>query len=171
MIAKRFGIIAVLLISLSLAGCVKNPETGEPEPDYPTIANVTQSASQSLSFELLKYLHANKPDEVNQVYEEFVTGIVIIQRYADGDITAGETVTSVVDIFQTIQERFDIPDSPITAFVTGTVASIAGALNMVLTEIPENAALILTAVGNGLNDGLMDYTAWASAQAGIGVMP
>lgn len=168
---KRLSIIAVLLISLALGACVKNPNTGEPEPDFPVIAGITQATSQSLAFELLKYLHEEKPDEVNQVFAEFVTGITVIQRYADGDVTAGETITSVVDIFQTIQERFDIPDSPITAFVTGTVASIAGALNMVLTEIPENAALILTAVGNGLNDGLMDYTAWASAQAGTGVMP
>lgn len=168
---KRLSIIAVLLISVSLTGCVKNPQTGENEPDFDTIARITQATSQSLAFELLKYLDTNKPGEVNQVYEEFVTGIVIIQRYADGDVTAGETITSVVDIFQTIQARFDIPDSPITAFVTGTVASIAGALNMVLTEIPENAALILTAVGNGLNAGLEDYVAWASAQAGTGVMP
>ena len=168
---KRLSIIAVLFVFLFTAGCVKNPDTGEPEPDFDTIAGITQATSQSLVFELLKYLHEEKPDEVNQVFAEFVTGITIIQRYADGDVTAGETITSVVDIFQTIQERFDIPDSPITAFVTGTVASIAGALNMVLTEIPENAALILTAVGNGLNDGLMDYTAWASAQAGTGVMP
>lgn len=168
---KRLSIITVLLISLTLGACVKNPNTGEPEPDFDTIAGITQATSQSLAFELLKYLHDEKPGEVNQVFAEFVTGITVIQRYADGDVTAGETITSVVDIFQTIQERFDIPDSPITAFVTGTVASIAGALNMVLTEIPENAALILTAVGNGLNDGLMDYTAWASAQAGTGVMP
>ena len=170
MIAKRLGIIAVLLISLSLGGCVKNPDTGEPEPDYPTIASATQAASQSLSFELLKYLHAEKPGEVDQVYSEFVTGITIIQRYADGDITAGETVTSVIEIFQRLQVRFDIPDSPITAFVTGTVAAIAGALNMVLMTVPENATLILTAVGNGLNAGLTDYTAWASAQT-AGVMP
>lgn len=170
MIAKRLGIIAVLLISFSLAGCVKNPDTGEPEPDYPTIANVTQSASQSLSFELLKYLHTEKPGEVRQVYAEFVTGITIIQRYADGDIAAGETVTSVVEIFQRLQARFDIPDSPITAFVTGTVASIAGALNMVLAEVPDNATLILTAVGNGLNDGLAQYVAWSAAEA-EGVMP
>lgn len=168
---KRLSIIAVFLISLGLAGCVKNPQTGENEPDFDTIAGITQATSQSLVFELLKYLHDEKPGEVNQVYEEFVTGIVIIQRYADGDVTAGETITSVVDIFQTIQARFDIPDSPITAFVTGTVASIAGALNMVLTEIPENAALILTAVGNGLNAGLEDHVAWASAQAGTEVMP
>ena len=168
---KRLSIIALLLISLALGSCVKNPDTGEPEPDFDTIAGITQATSQSLAFELLKYLHEEKPDEVNQVYEEFVTGITIIQRYADGDVTAGETITSVVDIFQRIQARFDIPDSPITAFITGTVASIAGALNMVLAEVPENATLILTAVGNGLNDGLMDYTAWASAQTEGTVMP
>ena len=168
---KRLSIIAVLLISLALGACVKNPNTGEPEPDFDTIAGITQATSQSLAFELLKYLHEEKPDEVNQVFAEFVTGITVIQRYADGDVTAGETITSVVDIFQTIQERFDIPDSPITAFVTGTVASIAGALNMVLAEIPENATLILTAVGNGLNDGLTDFTAWQASQVVTGVQP
>ena len=168
---KRLSIIAVLLISLTLGSCVKNPNTGEPEPDFPVIAGITQATSQSLAFELLKYLHEEKPDEVNQVFAEFVTGITVIQRYADGDVTAGETITSVVDIFQTIQERFDIPDSPITAFVTGTVASIAGALNMVLAEIPENATLILTAVGNGLNDGLTDFTAWQASQVVTGVQP
>ena len=168
---KRLSIIAVLLISVTVAGCVKNPQTGENEPDFDTIAGITQATSQSLVFELLKYLDTNKPGEVNQVYEEFVTGIVIIQRYADGDVTAGETITSVVDIFQRIQERFDIPDSPITAFVTGTVASIAGALNMVLTEIDDNAALILTAIGNGLNDGLVDFNAYVAASSAQGVNP
>lgn len=168
---KRLSIIAVLFVLLFAVGCVKNPNTGEPEPDFPTIAGITQATAQSLAFELLKYLDENKPDEVNQVYSEFVTGITIIQRYADGDITAGETVVSVVDIFLRIQERFDIPDSPITVFVTGTVASIAGALNMVIAEVPKNAAQILMAVGNGLNAGLEDYVAWESTQTEGTVMP
>lgn len=167
--ALSFTLI-ICILGLGISGCAKNPDTGKYEPDYVTIANITKVTSQSLTFELLKYLHEGKPDEVSQAYAEFVTAIAIIQRYADGDITAGETATSVVEIFQRLQARFDIPDSPITSFVTSTVAALSGALNMVLTTVPENASLILTAAGNGLNDGLNQYQAWAGTQT-AGLMP
>lgn len=171
---KPIFAVAVLIVALWLsASCAKNPDTGEYEPDYPTIASATNISAETLSFEGLKWLHQNKPEYVEDTYTDLVSVSVIIGNYADGDVVAGEVVLDAIEIFQRVQARFENLNEPVVNIIIGTVGAISGALNIVITAVPEDAALVLTNLALGLNSGLERYSAWAATQTPevTGLMP
>lgn len=177
MISKlRLSILAVTLLvlaSFGSQGCVKNPDTGELEPDYPKIAEVTQLSAQNLSSGTLKWLYKEHPEYVEPVYKDFIAIIGIMQSYGDGTVAIGETIQNAIDVFNRVQARISsVGDNIIVELVTSTISSLVGALNIVLTAVDGNAALVLTGLALGAQGGLEDFNAWVATQiAPVGVNP
>lgn len=171
MIAKRLGIIAVLLISFSLAGCVKNPETGEPEPDYPTIASAAGETASQFTFEVLKYLNDKEPELVNPIFADLAALVLVVQAYTNGAIEVSDLASTAVAIFERVKERVPEADNFFANTVAGWVTAMQGFLNIALIAIPDDATMIIAGIGNGLNDGLNQYTAWKASMQTAGVMP
>lgn len=168
---KRLGIIAVILISLGLAGCARDPQSGKLEPDYPAIAAATESTASVFTFEVLKYLDTNNPEIVNEIYGDLAALVLVIQAYTNGVIEIGDLTDTATLIFERVKERVPDADNFFANTVAGWIIAMRGFLNIALTSIPDNATLIIAGMGNGINDGLEDYTAWQAAQVVTGVQP
>lgn len=170
MIKSRLGIIAVLLVGLSVAGCARDPDTGKLEPDYPLIADATEKTASTFTFEVLKYLDENEPETVDAVYGDIAALVLVIQAYTNGALEIGDLADTAVAIFERIKERVPEADNFFANAVAGWVTAMRGFLNIAITAIPDNATMIIAGLGNGLNDGLAQYVAWSSVEV-TGVHP
>lgn len=171
MIKSRLSIIAVLLISLSLGGCARDPNTGEYELDYPAIADATEKTAATFTFEVLKYLDKKNPEIVNEIYGDLATLVLVIQAYTNGALEIGDLADTAVAIFERVKERVPEADNFFANTVAGWVTAMRGFLNIAIAAIPDKATMIIAGLGNGLNAGLNQYAAWSAASqttAGLG---
>lgn len=168
---KRLSIIAVLLISLSMAGCAKNPQTGEYELDYPAIADATEKTAATFTFEVLKYLDEKEPKIVNEVYGDLAALVLVVQAYTNGVLEIGDLTDTATLIFERIKERVPEADNFFANTVANWITAMRGFLNIAIAAIPDKATMIIAGLGNGINGGLEDYVAWNSVESEGTVMP
>lgn len=168
---KRLSIVAVLFVFLFTAGCVKNPQTGEYEIDYPVIADAMEETASTFTFDVLKYLDKNEPQIVNEIYGDLAALVLVIQAYTNGVLEIGDLTDTATLIFERVKERVPDADNFFANTVAGWITAMRGFLNIAIAAIPDKATMIIAGLGNGINAGLEDYVAYSAANQSVRVMP